>query len=77
MLGTKCFHPFLQSPIYTPIDTFINDVICIKALKSVSFFRKKFSQIASVEPTLTVYWHKRGEQLSLVQFIKFVMHSQN
>ena len=46
-----------------PIDPFNNDIICRKALKSVSFVLKEFSQIANIEPKLTTYCHKRGEQL--------------
>ena len=44
-------------------DPFNNDIICRKALKSVSFLLKEFSLIANIEPKLTIYWHKRGEQL--------------
>ena len=45
------------------IDPFNNDVIHGKALKYVSFVLNKFSQIATIEPKLTTYWHKRGEQV--------------
>ena len=45
------------------IDTFNNDVIRGKALKSVSCVLNEFSQIVNIEPKLTTYWHKRGEQL--------------
>ena len=47
----------------TLIDSFNNGVIRGKALKSVSFVLNEFSQIANIEPKLTTYWHKRGEQL--------------
>ena len=47
----------------TLIDSFNNGVIRGKALKYVSFVLKEFSQIANIEPKLTTYWHKRGEQL--------------
>ena len=45
------------------IDPFDNDIIRVKALKSVSFVLNKFSQIANIESKLTTHWHKRGEQL--------------
>ena len=45
------------------IDPFDNDIIRVKALKSVSFVLDKFSQIANIEPKLTTHWHKRSEQL--------------
>ena len=45
------------------IDTFNNDIFRGKALKSLSFVLREFSQIANIEPTLTTYWYKRGEQL--------------
>ena len=41
------------------IDPFDNDIIRVKALKSVSFVLNKFSQIANIEPKLTTHWHKR------------------
>ena len=47
----------------THINLFNNDVICGKALKSVSAVLSEFFQIANIAPTLTTYWHKRGEQL--------------
>ena len=45
------------------IDTFNNDVIRGKALKSVSCVLNEFSQIVNIESKLTTYWHKSGEQL--------------
>ena len=45
------------------IDTSNNDIFRGKALKSLSFVLSEFSQIANIEPTLTTYWYKRGEQL--------------
>ena len=45
------------------IGPFNIDIIHKKALKSVSFVLKEFSQIANIEPKLTTYWHKRAEQL--------------
>ena len=45
------------------LDPFNNDVIHGKALESASFVLNKFSKIANIEPKLTTYWHKRGEQL--------------
>ena len=55
--------PFQE--IYFPfsIDPFNNDIIRRKALKSVSFVLNEFSLIANIEPKLTIYWHKRGEQI--------------
>ena len=47
----------------TPIESFGNDIICGKALKSVTLVLNEFSQIVNTEPELTTYWHKRGEQL--------------
>ena len=45
------------------IDPFNNDVIPGIALKSVRFVLNEVSQIANIEPKLTIYWHERGEQL--------------
>ena len=46
-----------------PTLTVNNDVIRGKSLKSMSFVLNEFSQIANIDPKLTTYWHKRGEQL--------------
>ena len=35
----------------------------------MSFILSEFSQIANIEPKLTTYWHKRGEELSSVSTI--------
>ena len=51
------------------IDPFSNDVIRGKALKCVNFVLNEFSQRANIEPKLTTYWHKRGEQLRNEQCI--------
>ena len=48
--------------LYIP---FNNDIIRGKALKSVRFVVNDFSQIANIEPKLTTYWHKTGEQTDL------------
>ena len=45
------------------IDPSNNDIICVKAPKSVTFVLNEFSQITNIEPKVTTYWHKRGEQL--------------
>ena len=56
--------------IVDTIHPFNSDVICGKALKYVSFvLSNEFSQIANIEPKLTTYWHKMGEQLRNKQCI--------
>ena len=47
------------------MDPFNNDIIHRKALKSVSFVPNEFSQIVNIEPKVTTYCHKRGEQLKM------------
>ena len=47
------------------IDPLNNDVICGKALKSVSFVLNEFSQIANIEPRLTTYGTKGVNNLEM------------
>ena len=47
---------FLKNSYIYP---FNNYVIRGKPLKSVSFVRNEFSQIANIKPKLASYWHKR------------------